>query len=71
MNTHPSMGNRSSGRSWLGWVVFLGFVALIGYLLTTEHRAHVVIALPWLLILACCALMMLFMHHATNDGGKQ
>lgn len=72
MNMHSPMRNRSAGRSWIRWVVFLGFATLAGYLLTTEHRTHVLIALPWLLILSCCALMMLFMSHtATGNADKK
>lgn len=42
--------------------VFIGFALVAGYFLYTEHRAHVLIALPYLLLLAC-PLMHLFMHH--------
>lgn len=44
--------------------------AVAGYFLLTEHSAHVLGALPYLLFLAC-PLMHLFMHHghrhAKND----
>lgn len=43
-------------------LVFIGFVAVAGYFLVTEHRAHLFGALPWLLLLGC-PLMHLFMHH--------
>ena len=40
----------------------LGVLLVIAaYFLLTEHRAHVIAALPWLLLLAC-PLMHLFMH---------
>jgi len=42
--------------------VFIGFVLVAGFFLFTEHRAHVLGALPYLLLLAC-PLMHLFMHH--------
>ena len=41
--------------------VCLGFLLIGGFFLLTEHTAHVLGALPWLLILAC-PLMHLFMH---------
>jgi ABC-type nickel/cobalt efflux system permease component RcnA len=41
---------------------FLVFFAIGGYFLLTEHLAHVVGALPLLLLLAC-PLMHVFMHH--------
>lgn len=52
-----------------------GFLAIAGFLLLSEHTAHVFGALPYLLILAC-PLMHLFMHrghghshdHRNADG---
>jgi len=43
----------------IGLCVFLG---AIGFFLWTEHRAHLLGALPYLFLLACPA-MHLFMHH--------
>ena len=42
-------------------IVLIGFLAIAGYFLITEHYAHIVPFLPWLLLLAC-PLMHLFMH---------
>ncbi|GAB3245230.1 DUF2933 domain-containing protein [Chitinimonas naiadis] len=42
--------------------VFWGFVVIAAFFLLTEHTAHVLGALPYLL-LAACPLMHLFMHH--------
>jgi hypothetical protein len=58
-------------RSW--WLspvdlVTLGFLAVGGFFLITEHTAHVFGALPWLL-LAACPLMHVFMHHGHHSGG--
>ena len=52
-----------------GNVVLLGFLAIGGYFLVTEHWAHVVPFLPWLLLLAC-PLMHLFMHHGSGGHGN-
>ncbi|NIA56166.1 DUF2933 domain-containing protein [Massilia sp. TW-1] len=41
--------------------VFLGFIAVALFFLWTEHRAHLLGALPYLLFLAC-PLMHLFHH---------
>ena len=51
-------------------LVLLGFLAVGGYFLWTEHQAHTVAALPWLL-LASCLVMHLFMHggHGGHGGG--
>lgn len=37
------------------------FLAIAAYFLLSEHRAHVIAVLPWLLLLAC-PLMHMFMH---------
>ncbi len=51
-------------------MVLLGFLAIAGYFLWTEHQAHVIAVLPWLFLLAC-PLMHLFMHgrHGGHHGG--
>lgn len=43
-------------------IVLAGFLAIAGFFLITEHTAHVLGALPYLL-LASCLLMHVFMHH--------
>ena len=55
---HPGQGGLLRSRAGL---VMLGFLAIGGALLFTEHRAHVLGALPYLLLLAC-PLMHFFMH---------
>ncbi len=52
-------------RTKLPLVIFL---AIAGYFLWTEHQAHVVEFLPWVLILACVG-MHLFMHGKQGHGG--
>jgi hypothetical protein len=42
--------------------VFWGFALVAAYFLLTEHQAHVIQALPFLLVLAC-PLMHLFHRH--------
>ena len=46
------------GHNW----AFFGFIAVTAFFLLTEHTAHVMGALPYLL-LAACPLMHFFMHH--------
>ncbi len=58
MQSHQTSGSFLTSRAGL---VMLGFLAIGGVLLFTEHRAHVLGALPYLLLLAC-PLMHLFMH---------
>ncbi len=49
------------------WIGFLGFLAIALFFLWTEHRAHLLGALPFLLLLAC-PLMHLFMHGGHGQG---
>jgi len=53
-----------------GSLALLLVTAVGGYLLFTEHRAHVLGALPYLFLLAC-PLMHLFMHHGHHHGGHR
>jgi hypothetical protein len=48
-------------------VVLIGFLLVTGYFLLTEHRAHIIPFLPYLL-LAACPLMHVFMHHGHGRG---
>jgi hypothetical protein len=43
-------------------------LAVAGFYLLTEHRAHMFGLLPYLFLLAC-PLMHLFMHHGHGHGG--
>ncbi len=49
-------------------IVLCGFLAVAGFFLITEHTAHVLGVLPYLL-LAACPLMHLFMHHGHGGHG--
>lgn len=65
---HPVSTRRHRGK----WV-FLGFAAIALFFLWTEHRAHLLGALPYLLVLAC-PLMHLFHHghgHHPHGGTEQ
>lgn len=53
----------------------IGFIIIAGALLFTEHRAHVLGALFWLLPFACI-FMHMFMHgghggHGGHEGQKE
>ena len=49
-----------------GGVALLVVVAVGGFLLFTEHRAHVLGVLPFAFLLAC-PLMHVFMHHGHHQ----
>ena len=68
MATHdhsPWEGSFFTSRTGL---VLIGFLAIGAFFLITEHGAHVLGALPWLLLLAC-PLMHIFMHHGHGGHG--
>ena len=50
-------------------IAMLGFPAIVGFLLTTEHRAHVLGVAPYALLLACPLLHMF--HHSNHHGGSR
>lgn len=67
---HTPQGDGSKpGGNW----VFIGFILIAAFFLLTEHRAHVLGALPFVLV-ALCPLMHLFGHgghgHGTGKGDK-
>lgn len=66
----PDMGKPTGSliRS-RGGIALLGFLAIIGFLLTTEHRAHVLGLLPYTLLLAC-PLLHVF-HHSGGHGNHR
>ncbi|KVA23186.1 DUF2933 domain-containing protein [Burkholderia ubonensis] len=47
----------------------LAFGAIALFLLLSEHRAHFLGVLPYLLLLSC-PLMHLFMHHGHGHGQR-
>lgn len=73
--TSPSNSNAPNGRKW--WssragLVLIGFIAVAGFLLVYEHRAHVFTGNGLLIaLLGACILMHLFMHggHGDHRGG--
>ena len=52
-------------RRWLFW----GCAFVVGVFLITQHSAHVVQYLPWILILAC-PLMHLLHRHGAHHGDR-
>jgi len=60
------------GHSWLrsrSGAVLLAFLAISGFFVVTEHTAHVLGALPYLLLLACPLLHWLHGGHRGAHGG--
>lgn len=61
-----NIGDTQKRKTNLVMWIFLGFIA---YFLITEHWAHVVPYLPWLILLIC-PLLHVFMHggHGSHDN---
>ena len=71
MAEHSHENRSSFGGGYRRWV-FWGFLLIAGYFLFTEHRAHVVPYLPFLLLLACPLMHMFHGHggHGADDKEK-
>lgn len=66
MAEHPP-----EARSWLrsrSGLVLLAFLAIAAFFLVTEHTAHALGALPYLLLLACPLLHFLHGGHGKGHG---
>jgi hypothetical protein len=66
MHDHHSDNVEKSWWKTRSGIASMFFLAAAGYFLFTEHRAHIVPFLPYLIILAC-PLMHLF-HHGSHGG---
>lgn len=64
------MDKKSEGSFWLTrkGLGAAGLIAAAAYFVLTEHRAHFIEALPYLILLLC-PLMHLFMHHGHGGHG--
>ncbi len=65
LKTSDRPGGRDPLRLPFG-IALVGFLAIAGFFLWTEHRAHLLGGLPWLLLLAC-PLLHFFMHRGHGD----
>jgi hypothetical protein len=66
LKTHP----RPFWKSRTG-TVFIAFLALVGFMLAYEHRAHIFSGTGLLLLLVLlCPAMHLFMHHGHGGHDK-
>jgi Protein of unknown function (DUF2933). len=66
MHQHEPDEQRDSRWKW----ALAGFLAVAAFFLWTEHRAHLLGALPYLLVLAC-PLMHIFHHKGHGHGRHQ
>jgi hypothetical protein len=63
MNEHDKHSSQIRKHNYVMWI----FMSFIVYLLITEHWAHILPYLPWLILLAC-PLMHIFMHGGHDHG---
>ncbi len=68
-NSHHESG-KSGFFSFRANIVLIGFLAIAGFYLLTEHRAHLFGWLPFLILLACPFLHM-FMHGGHGGHGDR
>lgn len=57
---------QSTSTRWLSPVLLVLFLAIMAFFLWTEHRAHLLGALPWLLLVACCVLLLIGLRDLHN-----
>lgn len=68
--THEQPVHNPTRRSpRINWVL-IGFLAIAAFFLLTEHRAHALGALPFLLV-ALCPLLHLFGHGGHGARGDE
>jgi hypothetical protein len=69
------MSTRESARMFPSrTAVYIGlcaFLVITAYFLWTEHRAHVMAALPYLLLLACPIIHLLMHRGHRSHGGHE
>ena len=66
MNHDDGHDGKSANSRWKP--VLIGFLAIAGFFLISEHRAHVFGILPYLLLLAC-PIVHFFGHRGRGHGG--
>lgn len=52
-----------------GWIALVGFLAVSTFFLWEEHRAHILGALPWALLLLC-PFLHFFLHRGHGGHGS-
>ena len=65
--------NNSQSGGWLrsrSGLVFFGFAAIAGFFLWEEHKAHLLGALPYVLLLACPLMHLLHGGHGGHGDGN-
>jgi hypothetical protein len=66
MGSNSTRSERNRDSRWS--IVLVLFLAIAGYFLITEHLAHTLYVLPWLLVLAC---PLLHLWHHSGHGSHE
>jgi len=68
----PPEQNAGAGGWWRSrsGLVLLGFLAIAAFFLWEEHRAHLLGALPYVLLLLCPLLHLFHGGHGGHDGSR-
>ena len=66
---HQHNHRNDAGSPRFNWGL-IAVIAIIGYFLISEHRAHFINYLPFVLLLAC-PLVYMFMHGDHDSHGDQ
>ena len=72
MTIDRNRDHRDGLKDWLvsrTGVATLVVVAVLGFLIYTDHTAHLLGIIPYLLLLAC-PLMHMFMHRGHHHGAR-
>lgn len=66
LHQHQDTDRRAGPRKW----VVMGFLGVAAFFLWTEHRAHALGVLPYLIFLACPLLHFFHHGHGGHGGGS-
>lgn len=71
MNQSDHEPGKNSSFASAANIALIGFLAIGGYFLVTEHRAHIATAIPYLpfLLILACPLLHFFMHGGHGGHG--
>lgn len=67
----PNVGHRHQGNGWRSRsrLALIAFLVIAGFFLITEHTAHVLGVLPYLLLLACPLVHFFHGGHGGRHDG--
>jgi hypothetical protein len=70
VNTNNTLTTSPRSQRRYGWLALCAFLAIAAFFLWEEHRAHLMGAVPYALVLLCPALHW-FMHRGHRHGSTR